>query len=146
MLIKKSLLLLKISLQLLAVIFLCAVELFGIFSPYIQLINIVFLLPLVIIYVFYSNNERKNFSKIIAAGILVVKLIPIVIANNLRPGNFYLFGSSSLEFVMQVEADLFLLNFFPHRKLEGMIILLYVVLGFLLAKIAARIQRNYISN
>ncbi len=104
--------LLKILFQLLGIIFLCATELFGLMSPYMKLINIIFVLPLVIIYIFYFNNEYNKNTKLIVLGILFFKMVPIIVAGNLMSGNYHLIGSANSGFVIQIETELFFLENF----------------------------------
>jgi hypothetical protein len=130
---------LKIVFQLLAVFFLCATELFGLLSPYMKLINIIFVLPLVLIYIFYFNNKYNKNTKLIVLGILFFKMAPIIVAGNLMSDNYYLAGSTNLGFVIQIESELFFWRLFAENPKSGTVMFMYLILGFLFAKIAQRI-------
>jgi hypothetical protein len=133
---------LKIVFQLLAVVFLCATELFGLLSPYMKLINIVFVFPLVLIYIFYLNNEYNKNTKLIVLGILFFKVVPIIVAGNLMSGNYYLIGSADSGFVIQIETELFFWKIFLENAKSGMVMFVYLILGFLFAKIAQKLQKS----
>jgi hypothetical protein len=134
--------LLKILFQLLAIVFLCTTELFGLLSPYMKLINLIFVLPLVLIYIFYLNNVYNKNTKLIVLGILFFKMVPIIVAGNLMSGNYYLIGSADSGFVIQIETELFFWKIFSENYRSGAVIFMYLILGFLFAKIAQKIAKK----
>ena len=126
----------------LAMVFLCAVELFGIFSPYLKLINFIFLFPIVVMYVFFSAGTSKISFTLLLAGIIFIKLLPITVGGTYIPGNMLLFDGSTMGMVFQIDPDFLLWNIFLSNPKSGFLILVYAVIGFMFAYFGMRVQKR----
>lgn len=118
-------------LQLLALLLLCAVEIFGILSPYIKLVNFLPLFPLVVMYVFFSSAISKGCLVLLVAGITLIKLLPVIVGGTYISGNVLLFDASAIGMVFQIDPNLLLWNFFPSNQSAGFLMLAYFIVGFI---------------